>query len=800
MGTRVAGAAVPTPGRPLRGVTVSGVRFLPLWPVFLLGVCVAVVAVYSLLRLQADNDRSHRMETLLAQFEGAVARQNGLSWEAITRRQTSAGFNEEMQARRLRASAILTALNEIEGESDWLATVADAYSSYTSSEERALALLRVGLDEPARRVQQEEVAPRFDAVRGLIADISAASSSDTAEMRRLTGAGSIATMIAAAFTIGFLLWRYERARGAVALSAAEEASLRASEEQFRTAFERSAIGVALIGLDGGFLQVNQALCTLLGYDEAELRRLTIDAITHPEDRSTERHLTAALIADTRATYEIEKRLYNRRGQVRWVFESVSLVRGPAGAPMHFIVQFQDVTDRKSLEQELVYQAYHDALTGLPNRVMFMDTLRKALDRARDGRAAVGVLFLDLDGFKMVNDSLGHATGDVLLKEVAHRLKGCLRPSDLVTRFGGDEFTVLVEEVADLTEVAAIAGRCLAALHPPFRVKSREMRISASIGISLRQPLVAAVPPDELLREADIALYRAKAEGKGRFAVFDPSMSATAVERLELVVDLQQAVARGDLTLHYQPEIDLRSERIVGAEALLRWQHPQRGLIYPNEFIPLAEETGLILSIGEWVLVEACHQAQAWQSLRPDGPPLVISVNLSVRQLVAAGVVELVARVLQETGLAPHSLRIEITESVLMEDADLSAATLHGLRALGVQLAIDDFGTGYSSLSYLRHFPVDAVKIDRSFAAEVTHDDGTAAIVRTVTELAHDLDMEVTAEGIEDADQLALVRFLQCDRAQGYYVAPPLPAGEVAHLLAGGTMIESAPAVAVGDEA
>jgi len=325
-----------------------------------------------------------------------------------------------------------------------------------------------------------------------------------------------------------------------------------------------------------------------------------------------------------------------------------------------------------------------------------------------------------------------------------------------------------------------------------------MHISASVGVSVRHPAVASSPPEELLREADIALYQAKAAGKGRFAVFDPSLSALAVERLALVTDLQRALARGDLSLAYQPEIDVRSERIVGVEALLRWQHPQRGQIYPSDFIPLAEETGLILSIGEWVLQEACHQAYLWQSLRPDGPPLVTSVNLSVRQLVADGIVEVVSRVLQETGLAPHCLRLEITESVLMEDAEVSLATLLKLKALGVQLAIDDFGTGYSSLSYLRQFAVDAVKFDRSFAAELTDDDGAAAIVRSVTELAHDLDMEVTAEGIEDADQLAIVRFLRCDRAQGYYVAPPLPPGEMEQLLAADAVAVRSPVAARED--
>ncbi|MGD9892417.1 MAG: putative bifunctional diguanylate cyclase/phosphodiesterase [Dehalococcoidia bacterium] len=797
METRMAPSGHPIE-RPRPRVAGTGARLIPLWPVFVIGLCVALLAVYSLLRLQADNDRSHRAAMLLAQFEGAAARQNGLSWEAITRSETSSDFEEKMASRRVLASSILATLTEMDDDSGWATALADAYDRYMVEEQQALSLLRSGSADAALNVQEARVAPHFDALRSLVAEISLESSTNSAQMRRITGAGSVATMIAAALTIGFLLWRYERARGAVALGVAAQASLRASEEQFRSAFERSAIGVALIAPDGSFLQVNHALCTLLGYDEIDLRRRSIDDIAHRDDRAVDRRLMQQLIDDHRRTFEVEMRLRHRRGQVLWVMQSASLVREPSGAPMHFIAQFQDITERKQLQEEITYQAYHDALTGLPNRTYFVDRLKTALVHAGERGSAVAVLFLDLDGFKMVNDSLGHGAGDLQLQEVAHRLKGCLSPSVLVARFGGDEFTVLLEGITDAVDATAIAGRLIAALHPPFRIRSWEMRASASIGISLRQPAIGATSPDDLLREADIALYHAKAAGKGRFQVFDPGMSAIAVERMELATELQGAVAQGELMLHYQPEIDLLSERIVGVEALVRWNHPQRGTVYPGEFIPIAEETGLILSIGEWVLHDACRQAQVWQSLRPDGPPLVVSVNLSVRQLAETSLVDAVAHALQESGLDPQNLRLEITESVLMEDAEGSAATLQAIKALGVRLAIDDFGTGYSSLSYLRQFPVDSVKIDRSFAAGLTHDDATAAIVRSVTDLAHGLAMDVTAEGIEDADQLAMVRFLQCDRAQGYYVAPPLPPDEVAHLLSIESLASRLP-VTVGRE-
>jgi diguanylate cyclase (GGDEF)-like protein len=402
-----------------------------------------------------------------------------------------------------------------------------------------------------------------------------------------------------------------------------------------------------------------------------------------------------------------------------------------------------------------------------------------------GRRAVplAVLFLDLDGFKVVNDSLGHGTGDELLVAASRRLAACVRPSDTLARFGGDEFTVLLDRVGEPVDALSVAERLLAALRPPFTVDGREVFVTASIGIAVS--IAEDSDPDELLRRSDIALYQAKAAGKARAMLFDPEMNARAKARLELETDLRHALERDELRVEYQPEVDLATGAVVGVEALLRWQHPRRGLLAPDEFIPLAEETGLILSVGEWVFREACRQARAWQAQAPEAPPLLLSVNLSAREFQCKELVEQVGVVLDETGLDPAGVRLEITESAMMHDIETTIGALRALKQLGVQLAIDDFGTGYSSLSYLRRFPVDCVKIDRSFIAALGQDDGTAAIVSAITALARALGVDVTAEGIETAGQLAQLQALGCRRGQGYLFSRSAPSDRISRLLRGG---------------
>jgi len=433
-------------------------------------------------------------------------------------------------------------------------------------------------------------------------------------------------------------------------------------------------------------------------------------------------------------------------------------------------QAQEINQFPQKLDQLTRQAFQDTLTALPNRALFMDRLAHALARTERRAQHVAVLFLDIDRFKVINDSLGHAVGDQVLGELSRRLMDCVRPEDTVARLGGDEFAVLLEDLDDLGGATAVAERVGKALETPFLLEGREVVVTMSVGIALntRRPVL----PEEMLRDADLAMYRAKGKGKNRYEVFEPDTAAPAIHRLDLELDLRSAVARDELRLHYQPVVHLETGRVEEFEALVRWQHKERGLLPPDAFIGLTEETGLIIPIGQWVLTEACRQARQWQEQRPSDPPLTIGVNLSARQLQDPDLVKLVSGVLKDSGLDPRSLKFEITESVVMQDAPATLATLHALRDLGIRLAIDDFGTGYSSLGYLKRFPIDTLKIDRSFVEGIVTDAEDAAIVQAVISVAKSLGLSVTAEGIENEAQLQRLRELGCERGQGFLFGHP----------------------------
>jgi diguanylate cyclase (GGDEF)-like protein len=454
-----------------------------------------------------------------------------------------------------------------------------------------------------------------------------------------------------------------------------------------------------------------------------------------------------------------------------LFDETGKPRGAIGASL-------DITERKRAEEQIKGLAYHDSLTGLPNRRLFQDRLSIAVAQAHRTTQRLAVLFLDLDRFKPVNDTLGHAAGDRLIQDVAERLRTCLREGDTVARLGGDEFTLLLPGLAQMVDAARVAEKVLETLRVPFLIEGQELFVTASLGISLYPEDGRDV--DSLVKNADAAMYRAKQQGRDNYQLCVPALSATALERLALENSLRHALAQDELVMYYQPILDLASGRVEAMEALLRWRHPEQGLLPPAEFIPLAEMSGLIIGFGPWILRTACAQTREWQ--RAGHPKLGITVNLSTRQFQHPDIVEQVKHALEETQLEARFLELEISERTAMSGPESASQTLRALKALGVKIAIDDFGTGSSSLSFLKRFPIDALKIDRSFIAEITRDPDDAAIANAVIALAHTLKLRVVAEGVETADQLSFLMARHCDQGQGFLFGAPRPAADCARLL------------------
>jgi diguanylate cyclase (GGDEF)-like protein/PAS domain S-box-containing protein len=564
--------------------------------------------------------------------------------------------------------------------------------------------------------------------------------------------------------------------------------LRESEERMRTIFEEAPIGMAIVASDLRILSVNNALCAMLGYSEEEIVALGTHGFTHPEDLRKDDSEMTSLMAGDIPSYRVEKRYKTKSGDLMWGDLTATVIRDGEGKVLYGLSMIENITDRRHAEATVRHLAFHDPLTGLPNRALSRDRLELAIAQARRAGHMAAVMFLDLDRFKLVNDSVGHAEGDRLLAEVAEKISAIVREGDTVSRVGGDEFTILLPTVDSVQGAVRIAGRILNGLSDPFVVAGKEFLISGSIGITITPD--DGDDADTLLRNADIAMYRAKEQGRNQYQLFAPHMNEEIMKRINFETSLRHAVERDEFVLHYQPQFDVKTMEVTGVEALVRWVREDGTLMMPADFIPVAEETGLIVPLGDWVLRRACEQAKDWQNTGL--PPVRVSVNVSAREFHSADVAQRIEAVLEETGLDAACLQVEITEGVAMEHAEVTLVTLRRLKAMGVRLALDDFGIGYSSLSYLKRFPIDVLKIDCSFVRNVGQDPADTALVGAIITMAHSLGLRVIAEGVETADQLeflrdpaarvSIQRIAVCDEFQGFLAGRPVPVEEVEQLL------------------
>ncbi len=555
-------------------------------------------------------------------------------------------------------------------------------------------------------------------------------------------------------------------------------ALRDSEARFRSIFNQAAVGIVHCSLDGRFLLTNDRFCDLLGYSRDELLGMTFQQITHADDLAQNLDLHDRLRAGKGSTHAFEERYLRQDGSLLWGNVTVSLERDGSDGPKYMIAVVEDITERKQMEQRLQHLAHFDSLTSLPNRLLFGDRLKQVLAQADRNGWLVAVLFVDLDHFKLVNDTLGHGIGDRLLQEVAQKLLDCVRAGDTIGRLGGDEFALILPNVACAQDAALVAQKLVGALARPILIDGHEIFASASVGITLYPS--DSKDPEQLVRNADTAMFRAKDMGRNGYQFYTAEMNARVEERLRLENGLRHALERNEFLLHYQPKVNLASGEVTGVEALLRWRRGDGELVGPAQFIPLLEETGLIVPVGDWVLNQACTQIKAWQEAGL--PHITVAVNLSARQFQSRDLVDTVQRAIKSSGIDPRLLELELTESLLMRNANEAIDVLGRLRSMGVSLSVDDFGTGYSSLAYLKRFPLNTLKIDRSFVSEIVSDPDDASIARAILTLAHSLKLKVVAEGVETEAQMAFLAANHCDEMQGYYFSRPLAPEDCAALL------------------
>jgi diguanylate cyclase (GGDEF)-like protein/PAS domain S-box-containing protein len=750
------------------------------------GVAVAMVTVAD--RARESADRHRRAQVLVERVRASGQELSAISAQALADTWASGSLHPHLdQAVVTRGyvaygelASALQALRSLGHDRYTAKLEPDAGALYLSGLQ-TLAVARAGRLRTAMRDEQLRFRP---VVERLNSDATNASRYQQTIAERASSNARTAffgSLVVGLIALVLLGWRLQRLRRESVLAAARRAIEIRSEQRLRALVEHSTDVVTVIGPDLRVQWQAASIERMLGHEPASLIGRSLMAIVHPDDaRVLERFLTASLKRP--GSHTISARFRDADGGWRHV-ETIAENRLSDPAVAGVVLSMRDATERKTLEDQLRFQAFHDPLTGLANRSLFEDRLTQAVAGARRNHRSFAVLYLDLDDFKTINDSLGHARGDDVMRDVAARIERIVRPTDTAARLGGDEFAVLMEVLEDEDEAQLVARRILDVLALPFLIEGRELRITASIGVTTCS---SSADIGDLVRNADIAMYAAKQQGKASIRTFQPGMRSRAMERLQLIAELREAVGSQQFELEYQPIVELRSGAIIGTEALVRWQHPERQRLTPEHFIALAEETGVIVPLGLWILKTACAQARDWQRAFPAMPPLGLSVNVSTRQLQEPDFAAAVADVIRTTGLRPETLVLEITETVLFDDQDTIVEQLRALKALGLRIAVDDFGTGYAALSHLQHYPIDILKIDRSFVDGIDRDPGNANLVRGIVNLGASMLLDVIVEGIEEPGQANQFREMHLTLGQGFLFSPPVASDDLYALLTAGT--------------
>jgi len=742
-----------------------------------LATTIAVLAVLSWFQInQVGEARS--AQVILKQIVVLTRKINTLTLTALQKQTLPPEAETEMQTARQALSQAVLAAHLHAYHTSALQKVWPVLDNYTVSAGRQWILIQVGDFDEAKQVDFQEVRPQLDSMQRQV-QIAVEGEDKWAQAVALRARNELlAATILAATALLILFLRLQRQEHVSQLEETERNTLRESEERFRALTEQSTDIILIADPSGQIKYASPSVHTVLALHGDSLIGTNVIDLVHPDDFAKTVSTETQSVAYNQNPID-EFRLRHADG--RWLyFECVvrNLVQHKYIGGIVYNVR--DITERKHAQEKLLFSATHDALTGLPNRALFLGRLQSVVDRRkRHPHQAAAVLFIDIDDFKVVNDCYGHAIGDLLIKEVSNRLRACMRSDGTIARMGGDEFTVLVEDVTDPSDPIRVAERIQSSFAEAFLLEGLEVFKSASIGIALTSPGTSA---EAVLQNADIAMYRAKDQGKACFELFDRTMHEQVMSRLLLEAKLRHALQNEELTLHYQPIVAVDTVAVQGFEALLRWQPAGSNSIPPSTFVPVAEQCGLIVPISAWVLKTACLEGASWRYRYPSDPPLYVSINISSKHFSHAGFIGHVKDALEESAVDPQCVTIELTESLAMDDVAATAHTMAQLRTLGVKLSIDDFGTGYSSLSYLRRFPVDTLKIDQSFVK--TMDAENYAIVKTIVGLARNLDLKVVAEGVETTDQHQLLALAGCGSAQGYLFAEPMPAKSV------GAFIES----------